>query len=299
MSEIIPKIKKKSNTLILTDTTLLHPKNASPLAETLNTLKSFVNEQSVKNGVHICLQILHFRSFRRILMIFSFPKIAELVHEYFDRLGIKVGFARRDNIMGGCDINDNCELNKPSVADRSETILEPNSPSANESIDERYPGDSTFSDTSPNKLEVPNPPIQMQSPPPSPYEGWIERPEDPPSDTTIGFHPKTLGHLLYTYDNEGSLNGSQMKKVFSSVIESKLPDEDHDEELEDFDIGEGLSDDEKKLEGSLFHSTILRKGDDVIGQDMTQLKVPIVVVDQYEADHLRQHAAEMDKRLKK
>lgn len=327
-----------SNTLILTDKTLLHPENASPLAETLETLKEFVKIKNIENGFHSCLQILHFKSFRRIIMIFSVTKIADLVYDYFKKIGIKIGYARHDNKISHCDLDKNCDSNnnnknndKNSIDSTNKSsdyldlvnILNNNCNNTPESspIDERYPGVSVFQNINSSnnsimkKLEPPSPPIQMQSPPPSPYEGWIERPEEPPSNTTIGFHPKTIGHLLYTYDNNNNIiesnnndNNSnlKMKKVFSSVLEDAIPNQDSYEKLEDLDIGEGLDDDyqnnenginsdnNKILHGSLFQNHDFDKNIGKKQNNRLKLKIPIVVVDTQEAENIKSYANQID-----
>ncbi|KAG0686829.1 hypothetical protein C6P40_003296 [Pichia californica] len=258
-------------------------------------------------------------------MIFSITKIADLVFNYLNKLGIKIGFARHDNKLIHCDLDENCKTNKivnkniknsnselillPPFDNNSNKILQDSIP-----IDEKYPGNQIFinesNDSNFNKLEIPNPPIQMQSPPPSPYEGWIERPEEPPSITTIGFHPKTLSHLLYTYDDNNNNNNSnsidstiknnsnnsiKMKKVFSSVLDSNYPTKSNLSELEDLNIGDGLHDNDDEnniLKGSLFQNKVLENKERKI---TSNLKIPIVIVDSNEAESLKLHAAEMDK----
>lgn len=309
------KVTNHSNTLILTDATLLHPKNASPLAETLDALKEFVKTQSILHGVHSCLQTLHFKSFRRIIMIFSVPKIADLVYEYLTKLGIKIGFARHDNGISSCDLDPECEVCEASKADAQLAILQPKDAPESYPVEDRCPGAGVYGIKynkagTFRKLEPPNPPIQMQSPPPSPYEGWIERPEEPPSSTTVGFHPKALGHLLYTYDDEtandqrerDSDDEMKMRRVFSSTIETAFSDPKKESAMDDLNIGEGLHDDDDDddddeashvLNGSLFQKpTLIREVSDKA--KLSKMKIPIVVVDTQEAENLRSHAAEID-----
>lgn len=45
-------------------------------------------------------------------------------------------------------------------------------------------------------LKPPNRPVQLQSPPPSPYLGWVQREEDPPDLKTIA-DPKSMKEVLY------------------------------------------------------------------------------------------------------
>lgn len=295
-----------SNTLILTDPTLLHPENESPLRETLDAVKAFVKRLNIEHTVHSCLQILHFKSFRRIIMIFSNVKFAELVHKYFTQLKIKIGYARKGNTLTGCDLDTGCKAPAEAAID---TKLNPDDTPESSPIDDKFPGGSVFSDqTYSNRLEPPNPPVQMQSPPASPYEGWISRPEDPPSNTTIGFHPKTISHILYTYDNKGDadfpinkhdegLEDPKMKKVFSSFIDSELPDTPKSNELCDLDIGPGLEEDDdnnkKEFHGSLFQQQLTRPESQKEQGAVPSLKIPIVIVDSQEAENLRQHASNL------
>lgn len=311
MVKTLTKEANHSNTLILTDATLLHPKNASPLAETLTALKEFVKAQSILHGVHSCLQTLHFKSFRRIIMIFSVPKIADLVYEYLVKLGIKIGFARHDNVISRCDLDPSCEVCESHKPGTQLAVLEPKESTESQSVEDRYPGDAVFANTKTisGKLEPPKPPIQMQSPPPSPYEGWIERPEDPPSSTTVGFHPKALGHLLYTYDSDNMTQAGKtscdndeelkMRRVFSSAIDNTLSHPKNGSEPDELNIGEGLHDDEdfdshgNSLKGSLFQNPVVQNKSHEKANS-SRLKIPIVVVDTQEAENLRSHAAEMD-----
>jgi hypothetical protein len=281
-----------SNTLILTDPRLLHPANASPLQETLNALKEFISQLNIEEKIHSCLQIINFKSFRRIIMIFSNTKIADLVYQYLREFKIKVGFARNDNKLTNCDLDSTCPLlsKKQSI---EEVKLNPNNFTIESPIIERYPGLPVFQ----HKLEPPNPPIQMQSPPPSPYEGWISRPEEPPSDTTLGFHPKALSHILYT--THPSTN--DMKRVFSSFIDNEIPDPKTNSQLDDLALSEGIDDenDHKELHGSLFQNPVLPKHEYVSKNlekpnHLSKLKIPILIIDNQEAENLKKHANVLD-----
>ncbi|GAV27903.1 hypothetical protein PMKS-001371 [Pichia membranifaciens] len=246
-------------------------------------------------------------------MIFSVPKIADLVYQYLTKLGIKIGFARHNNGISSCDLDPECDVCEAGKTDTQLAILQPKDTPESFPVEDRYPGVGVYGNinskgTTLRKLEPPNPPIQMQSPPPSPYEGWIERPEEPPSSTTVGFHPKALSHLLYTYDHNelnhldkrerDSDDEMKMRRVFSSTIENAFNDPKKESELDDLNIGEGLHDDDDDkdshaLKGSLFQKPALKRGvSDRV--NFSKMKIPIVVVDTQEAENLRSHAAEMD-----
>ena len=302
----------KSNSLILTDPVLLHPGNQSPLAETLEALKDLVNTLNVHHGVPSCLQVLHFKSFRRVIMIFSNTKIARIIYEYLSKLGLVVSFARRDNKLTECSIDTKDHQHDSMVTHLSKATgfekLDPNNTPQTSPIDDKMPGaESRFGDEiyplvdQSERLQVPENPVQMQSPPASPYEGWINRPEEAPCDTTIGFHPKTLGHLLYTYADgeDGDTNGDgskNMKRVFSSFIDSEKPKSDEDQNLEELCLGEGLMDEEAmpdSLKGSLFQNF---EPSNTARQPSHVLNIPIVVIDTSEAATLKTQAKEMDAR---
>lgn len=285
-----------SNTLIITDFRLLHPENSTLLEKTINTLKRIVSELNIQEKIHSCLQILHFKSFRRILLIFSSGEMANLVHEYLTKFEIKVGFARKDNSLTHCTLDSECLklANQSHSSALTDNKLNPDNVESDSPIVEKYPGIPTFND----KLQPPNPPIQMQSPPPSPYEGWISRPEEPPCDTTLGFHPKNLSHLLYTKTD----NGNETRRVFSSFIDNEMSDSGINSELKDFNLGTGMHDEETNdLHGSLFQNPVLpqalsNKNNENIYKipKSSKLKVPILIVDAQEAEDLRAHANKMD-----
>lgn len=287
--------KYHSNTLIITDQTLLHPQNEGPLQETLQALKHFVNNLDIKHKLQTCIQILHLPSLHRILILFSNSKITDLVYEYLSKMKIRVGFARNDNKLSECNNESDDHSHSISHTIRNEK-LDPNGAVDTSPINERYPSEDLF-ENSTHTLRVPSPVIQMQSPPASPYEGWIHRPEDGPSDVTIGFHPKKLGHILYTKDDS-----ENMKKVFSSTLEFEA--DSNDEHLEKLNLGEGLGDDENEdaerdvLYGSLFQHQKIRNesktNDSVETINKHHLQVPIVIVDKAEAENLKKQALQLD-----
>ncbi|GMM47047.1 hypothetical protein DAPK24_036220 [Pichia kluyveri] len=291
--------KYHSNTLIITDSTLLHPQNEDPLKETLQTLKRFISSLDIKHKLHTCVQILHLRSLRRILLIFSNNRITDLVHEYLHKLEIKVGFARNDNTLTYCDMDDadnHLHMDKITDVKKTNNILNAINEPDNSPVNERYPGEEQDSNKN-SRLKVPSPVIQMQSPPPSPYEGWIYRPEEAPSDITIGFHPKKLGHILYTKADE-----DEMRKVFSSTLDSDIYGDN--EKLDNLYIGDGLGDEstDEEIYGSLFQKPIqkISKKETNTGKTISEvdtkrrLMVPIVVVDHLEAENLREQAKQFD-----
>lgn len=284
-----------SNTLIITDSALVHPESHDLLQETISAIKEFVNELNTEKLIHSCLQILHLKSFRRVLLIFTESKIAKLVFEYFQRLGIQIGFARNDNRLTTCDLNSDCTVD----SNVSESSLNPQHIHISDPINERYiPGDTGVAGRENNLtfLRVPHPPIQMQSPPASPYEGWIPQPEEPPSDTTLSFHPKTLGHVLHTYDGEEVPQGlGQMRKVFSSFIDDEMPMSRINESLEDLNLGESLEDTNERGgngdDRDLLKGSLLQKNKFV---ENNEFKIPILVINQKEAENLRQVATNFD-----
>lgn len=280
----------KSNTLILTDQEILHPDNASVLQETIEALKEFIKSLNRLYGLDSCLQVLHLKSLGRLLLIFTESKFAEMIFQYLDDLKLKIGFARNDNVMNQCDLHLDCET--PCVSANRNLKLKL-SDNQNEPINERLPTQNMIS-----RLEPPNPPIQMQSPPPSPYEGWVNQPEEAPSDTTISYHPKMLSHILYTVDPITN----EHRRVFSSFIDSEQPEEKYTDPdlLQELDIGEALDeggvDDEEycsilrnPLMGSLFQQPMSLRHE-IKDIPKVELVVPILVIDNEEAFNLREHA---------
>lgn len=262
--------RAQSNTLIVTDCELLKPQNASLLEKTIENIKTIVESYNLEQKIHHCYQILQFKKLKRILLIFSTVHLTKIVHDYFQELKIKIWFARRSNSLDSCDSPDQCRRREISA---DETKYLSASSDDNSPIDDRYPGQSVFQNT---QLQVPDAPIQMQSPPASPYEGWIERPEEPPSDTTIGYHPKLLSHLLYTHGEEED----SVKKVFSRT-NSML-------DLDSFDLGEG---EDEKVEA---RPNKIPASDPSISNDYPKLKIPIVVVDNLEAENIKKYALEFE-----
>lgn len=279
---------KLTNTLIITDRELLHPENRSILQTTIKALEDFIRSLNKLQGLKSCLQIIHLKSLGRILLIFSESHYSEIIYRYLHDLKIKVDFARNDSVISKCDLDSECK-GPSSHVQTIDVKLNVNDDSK-EPINERYPGTFPFS-----KLEPPNPPIQMQSPPPSPYEGWVNQPEEAPSETTIGYHPKKLSHILYTVDPDTN----ERKRVFSSFIDSEQPEEKYtnEDELQDLDIGEALHEEESVgdnnvLLGSLFQSPKLplKKTEKITGKVKFDMKVPIVVIDSDEAINLQKQA---------
>lgn len=277
-----------TNTIILTDPRLLHKDNEEYLHETIKMIKDFVNLKNLESGIHSCLKVLHLKSFKRVLLMFSSHNIAELVSQYFKQIKLIFGFSRNDNVIDKCDFS-NCDNNLKKIVNKDDILDPKNAQNENEPFNERYP-DSQIDDN--NILKLPNPVIQMQSPPPSPYEGWVENPEEPPSNVTYGYNPRSLGHLLYTtktrddtYENEGE-DDVELRKVFSSVIDPVEPVDDLNKDLENLSLGEGEYDSEHEenndfVNGNLFQkSKIVRK----------PIDVPILVIDKEEARNVKQHA---------
>lgn len=274
--------KNQSNTLILTDQELLDSENQSILKTTIDALKDFIESLNKLNGIHSCLQILHLKSFGRILLIFSRSEFAQFIYSYLKKLKIKVGFSRNDNVINECSL---CDQIVPPKSDIKLTVKVDNDNSIHEKLPQRQVC---------QKLEPPDPPIQMQSPPPSPYEGWINQPEDPPSGTTIGYHPKKLSHLLYTIDPVTN----EHRRVFSSFIDSEQPlcnyTSDHD--LQHLDLGEPLIEAESKdnigiFTGSLFqNSSLTQQAQNVPIRKNSNLKIPMLVIDHDEAQNIKGQA---------
>lgn len=272
----------RSNTLILTDNELLHPDNRSILNKTIDALKEFIESLNKLHGIHSCLQILHLRSLGRILLIFSNSEFAQLIYNYLHSLEIRVGFSRNDNAINDCNLYQHCGTMIQQMSSSKLTVNE----NTDMPINERLPQNQVT-----EKLEPPNPPIQMQSPPPSPYEGWVNQPEEAPSETTIGYHPKKLSHLLYTIDPVTK----EQRRVFSSYIDADLFSDTKEDELQHLDLGEPLNEGESEnnlgiLEGSLFQKSSLNKEAEVPRKKKLDMKIPIVIIDHDEAQNIKKQA---------
>lgn len=110
------------------------------------------------------------------------------------------------------------------------------------------------SDNNDDVLKPPNKPIQMQSPPPSPYLGWIQREEDPPDMTSV-IDPKSLKSVLFDDNGDPVFNDNDV--------------------MDELNLGEG---EEIEIDRDIFGTT---------------MRVPNIIVDSTEAESLRQIAKEL------
>lgn len=107
-------------------------------------------------------------------------------------------------------------------------------------------------------LKPPNKPIQMQSPPPSPYIGWIQREEDAPDEISV-IDPRALKSVLF--DDCG------------------VPVFNDNDIMDELDLGEAESEEQQPEEEET---------------QIIILKVPNIIVDTVEAESLRQIAKEYE-----
>lgn len=203
-----------SNTIIVTDSRYLDPDSE----DLINGLMKLLRE-TAEGGISV--HRLPF--FGRTIIVFENRQGCQNAFESLQGAGIQCSFALRDNTF----IEERQML----------TAEEPTEP------EERMPG--TGGDET--KLVPPPKIVQMQSPPPSPYEGWENQPEEPPDQQTVS-DPKSLARILFEPE------GNQVKRVF----------------LTDLDLGEGVADDEE---------------------------VPILMIDNEEAEHLRQLSREKESKV--
>ncbi|ODV82851.1 hypothetical protein CANARDRAFT_10142 [[Candida] arabinofermentans NRRL YB-2248] len=81
-------------------------------------------------------------------------------------------------------------------------------------------------------LEPPERRVELQSPPASPYFGYVQKVEDPPDEVTIS-DPKSFSHLLY----QPTLDNLNTEKVFEFDFKNKHEklsvdtDDDDDDEI--------------------------------------------------------------------
>ncbi|GMM30158.1 hypothetical protein DAMA08_029030 [Martiniozyma asiatica (nom. inval.)] len=168
------------------------------------------------------------KSFRRLLLHFSDLNYLNLIKNWLDKLQIKCW----EGWKHIATVNAN-KLNPPQDGEKPEALP---------TLD---------------RLPIPDAPIQMQSPPPSPYLGWTAMPEDPPDSTTVS-NPVELHRVLF--DDAGN-------RVFQIS------------EMDDFTLGDGLDD-------NLIDSSSSSESN-------KEIKVPKLVVDISEAESLRQIAKEL------
>lgn len=130
--------------------------------------------------------VTHLRSFKRVLLHFEDVLYLDVVLNWLRQFGVKCWRGWKHVSFTG-----------------SSLTAEPAEPKP-----ERYV--ESFEDET---LKPPEKPIQMQSPPPSPYEGWIQREEDPPDEISV-LNPKALKAVLFDDNGEPVFNEQDNMEEF-------------------------------------------------------------------------------------
>ncbi len=244
-----------TNSIIIPGKGYLESRSEDLVDELLDLIRSIVPD-----GQSIKVSKLPF--FNRIVLVFPQIPYAQQIHELLQDAGIENFYSLRNNKVDGKD---------SELLDTGDTT---------EPVNSRMPNNES------NKLEPPRNTIQLKSPPASPYLGWVNEPEDPPDESTVT-DPRSLADILY---EPSECKQDELRRVFSR--RGSVSDYSNNE-LDDFDLGEGEHDVEKGANGNEgttgpnIKKKLQRMKPINIGSDLPQKSIPILMIGNEEAEHLR------------
>lgn len=250
-----------TNSIIIPGEGYLEPDCVKLLDELLGLIKSIIPE-----GESIKVSKLPF--FNRIILVFSQIQYAQQIHDLLQDVGIESFYALRNN----------------EVDDQESELL---STGQIENTSEVEPVNSRMPIKGRNRLEPPPNTIQLKSPPASPYLGWVNEAEDPPDEMTVT-DPRSLADILY---EPSECKPDELRRVFSR--RGSINRFSDDEELEDFDLGEGENDVGNVTVYSKDHHNLSagKKSRNMkpinIGTNRSDKNIPVLMIGNEEAEHLR------------
>lgn len=275
----------RSNTIIVTDPLFFtHDENNNGN----ELLEELISNLKLNFPQHELVKFFRLKNFKRLMIVFENLKTASEIYKILVDHEIQCGFALRDT-----DIKDLIRAHRQHLRESRKHEEEDGEVDDDNGSDEGeeeeilnsmshgFENDLEKSEaTSTHILLPPKPEVQFQSPPPSPYLGFVHNKlEEPPDDITMT-NPKDLAHILY----QPTEDLQNREKVF-----------DEGKDINDGDIDDSLDIADFSLSNETPVSSTGSAGTQpFVNSDTSSADIPILLIDRDAARLLKKQDEEQD-----